>query len=129
MEITILLHMLVFDLPNDAHYSPPLHSQALKHNPKVDYSAEMDSFLFKPSLGLAVRNRKQLLAKLRECEQLGLGGVLMSEVREALAEPEKAVNKLLEEGAIMKIVRSDKEEVLFYINQELNVEIDEGMSI
>ena len=89
----------------------------------------MDSFLFKPSLGLAVRNRKQLLAKLRECEHLGLGGVLMSEVQEALAEPEKAVNKLLEEGAIMKIVRSDKEEVLFYINQELNIQIDEGMSV
>ena len=75
---------------------------------------------------MAVRSRRSLLAKLKECEQLGLGGVLMSDVREALPEPEKAVGRLLEDGAILKITRSDKEEVLFYLNKELSISVDEG---
>ena len=44
-----------------------------------------------PALGLDVRNRRQLLEKLREYDREGLGGVLMSEVKEALPNPEKAV--------------------------------------
>ena len=44
-----------------------------------------------PTLGLEVRNRKQLLERLRENDREGLGGIPMSEIREALHSPDKAV--------------------------------------
>ena len=44
-----------------------------------------------PSLGLEVRNRRQLLERLKENDHKGLGGILMSEIREALHSPEKAM--------------------------------------
>ena len=67
--------------------------QALKGNAKIAHypSPGEDLFLFRPALGLDVRSRKQLLEKLMEYERKGLGGVLMSEVKEALHNPEKAV--------------------------------------
>ena len=67
--------------------------QALKGNVKIAYypGPDEDQFLFRPALGLDVRSRRQLLEKLMEFEREGLGGVLMSEVKEALHNPEKAV--------------------------------------
>ena len=44
-----------------------------------------------PVLGLNVRNRRQLLEKLRDYDRRGLGGIPMSEIREALHNPDKAV--------------------------------------
>ena len=72
---------------------PPNPTQALKGNAKIAHypSPEEDLFLFRPALGLDVRSRKQLLEKLMDYERKGLGGVLMSEVKEALHNPEKAV--------------------------------------
>lgn len=44
-----------------------------------------------PALGLDVRNRRQLLEKLREYDREGLGGIPVSEVKEALSKPDKAI--------------------------------------
>ena len=38
-----------------------------------------------------MRNRRQLLERLKENDQKGLGGVLMSEIKEALHNPDKAM--------------------------------------
>ncbi len=64
---------------------------ALIENPKIAFYQEEAKFLFKPSLGHQVNNRKQLLAKLRDNELLGTGGILMSDIREAVHNPEKAM--------------------------------------
>lgn len=44
-----------------------------------------------PTLGLEVRNRRQLLERLRYNDQNGLGGIPMSEIREAVHNPDKAM--------------------------------------
>ena len=66
--------------------------EALKHNPKIDFSSEQESFLFLPSLGGNVRNYKQLLKKLMEYDRMGLGGIPTSEIKEALSNPDKALH-------------------------------------
>ena len=66
-------------------------SQALKSNAKIEYYPDEEQFLFRPALGLKVRNRRQLLERLREYEREGLGGIPKSEVAEALPNPEKAI--------------------------------------
>jgi hypothetical protein len=68
-----------------------------------------------------VRNRRQLLERLRDNDRQGLGGILMSEIREAVHNPDKAMAKLVEEGLVMKICRPDKEEVMFYNDQSLQL--------
>ena len=64
--------------------------EALSSNPKVQYYPE-EKYLFKPSLGHDVSNRKQLLAKLRENELKGLGGTTVSDIKEAVYNHEKAL--------------------------------------
>lgn len=66
-------------------------SQALRNNPKIAYYPDEEQFLFCPALGLEVRNRRQLLERLRKNEREGLGGIPKSEVEEALPNPEKAI--------------------------------------
>ena len=65
--------------------------EALRLNPKVHFSEVDETYLFKPTLGLGVRNRRQLLELLKEWEQDGKGGMLMSDIREALHNPDRAV--------------------------------------
>ena len=64
---------------------------ALTGNAKVKYSPKDDVFVFKPALGPDVRSRKQLLAKLRDCDMEGSGGITMSNIKEALHNPDKVV--------------------------------------
>ena len=63
----------------------------LKSNTKIEYNAAAESFQFKPALGLHVRSRKQLLRYLRDSDQEGRGGTLLSEIKEAVREPDKAI--------------------------------------
>ncbi len=63
----------------------------LKNNVKMEYDASSESFLFKPALGLRVRNRKQLLKHLRENDQQSTGGTLLGEIKESIYEPEEAM--------------------------------------
>lgn len=98
------------------------------------------AFLSQPTLGLEVRNRRQLLARLKEYDHEGLGGIPLSEIREALAHPDKAMSvshttspispvsfqsfspqRLTDEGLVMKITRPDKEEVVFYNDLSLHL--------
>lgn len=65
--------------------------EALRSNPKVHFAADSQSYLFKPALGLGVRNRRQLLELLKEWDEHGKGGMPMSDVREAIHNPERAV--------------------------------------
>lgn len=65
--------------------------EALLSNPKVHFSADSRRYLFKPALGLGVRNRRQLLELLKEWEREGKGGMMMSDVREAVYNPERAI--------------------------------------
>ena len=69
----------------------PLCVQALKDNAKVLYYPDGERFMFKPALGLGVKNRRQLLQLLQERDEQGLGGVLLSDVQEAVYKPDKAV--------------------------------------
>lgn len=64
---------------------------ALASNPKVEFYPEEGRYLFKPALGHGVCNRKQLLAQLREHEQKGLGGITVSDVKEAVYNYDKAL--------------------------------------
>lgn len=68
-----------------------LYTQALRNNAKIEYYPAEEKFLFRPALGLEVRNRRQLLERLREYEREGLGGIPKSEVEEALPHPEKSI--------------------------------------
>lgn len=63
----------------------------LKNNIKMEYDASSESFLFKPALGLRIRNRKQLLRHLRENDLEAAGGTLLGAIKEAVHEPEKAM--------------------------------------
>ena len=65
--------------------------EALHSNPKIHFSADSRRFLFKPALGLGVRNRRQLLELLKDWEREGKGGMMMSDVREAVYNPERAI--------------------------------------
>jgi hypothetical protein len=78
-----------------------------------------------PMLGLEVRSRRKLLERLRQNDQRGLGGIPMSEIREALHNPDKAMARLEEEGLVMKIARPDKEEIVFYNDQSLQLPVAE----
>lgn len=64
--------------------------EALASNPKIELYPE-GKYLFKPVLGHDVCNRKQLLARLREHELKGLGGILVSDIKETVYNYEKAI--------------------------------------
>lgn len=102
-----------------------LLNEALKDNAKVLYYPDGERFMFKPALGLGVKNRRQLLQLLQERDEQGLGGVLLSDVQEAVYKPDKAVKKLEDDREIIKLVRPDKEEVLFYRNHDYECPVDE----
>ena len=65
--------------------------EALASNPKMQFYPNEDKYLFKPALGHDVCNRKQLLARLREHELKGLGGILVSDIKEAVYNCDKAI--------------------------------------
>ncbi len=65
--------------------------EALQSNPKIHFTTDSERYLFKPSLGLGVRNRRQLLELLKEWEREGKGGMMMNDVREAVYNPERAI--------------------------------------
>lgn len=99
--------------------------QALKENAKIEHYPNSDKFLFKPSLGIGVRNRHQLLHKLQELDRDGLGGVLMNDIKEALPNPDKSIKKLQDNNDIMVILRHDKESIVFFNNKEYELKVDE----
>ena len=65
--------------------------EALQSNPKIQFYPAEKKYLFKPALGHNVCNRKQLLSRLREDERDGLGGILLSEIKEAVYSYEKVI--------------------------------------
>ena len=65
--------------------------EALRSNPKIHFATDSQRYLFKPTLGLGVRNRRQLLELLKDWEREGKGGMMMSDVREAVYNPERAI--------------------------------------
>ena len=65
--------------------------EALRSNPKVHFNVDTQCYLFKPTLGLGVRNRRQLLELLKEWEREGKGGMMMSDVQEAIHNPDRAI--------------------------------------
>ena len=65
--------------------------EALASNLKVQFYPEEKKYLFKPGLGHNVCNRKQLLAKLRDNELKGLGGITISDIKEAVYHHDKAI--------------------------------------
>ena len=68
-----------------------LIQDALHSSLKVAFYPEEERYLFKPALGHGVRNRKQLLAKLRDNELRGLGGITDSDIKEAVHRHDKAM--------------------------------------
>lgn len=65
--------------------------EALASNPKIQFFPSEGKYLFKPVLGPNVCNRKQLLARLREHELKGLGGILVSDIKETVYNYEKVM--------------------------------------
>ena len=65
--------------------------EALRSNPKVHFAPNTQTYLFKPALGLGVRNRRQLLETLKEWCREGIGGMTMSDIREAVYNPDRAI--------------------------------------
>lgn len=57
---------------------------ALASNPKIQFYPAERKYLFKPALGHNVCNRKQLLSRLREHDAQGLGGILVSDIKESV---------------------------------------------
>ena len=77
-----------------AELKPDLRSwiqDALASNPKVKFYPDEGRYLFKPALGHGVCNRKQLLARLRENELMGLGGLTLTDIKEAVYNHEKVL--------------------------------------
>jgi hypothetical protein len=72
-----------------------------------------------------VRSRQNLLNFLKDKEENGMGGVLMSEIEESVPRAERTIRKLNEN--IFKITRGerDKEEVIFYNNKDYEMSVDE----
>jgi signal recognition particle GTPase len=99
--------------------------QALIENPKVDYDPMARKFMFKPSL--PIKKRSDLGKLLRQYDEKGLGGVMMGDIGEALANPEKVVKKLGDSALVIQ--RQDKEKVVFYKNPNLDIEVDEGRKV
>jgi transcription initiation factor TFIIE subunit beta len=97
--------------------------QALIENPKVDYDPMARKFMFKPSL--PIKKRSDLGKLLRQYDEKGLGGVMMGDIGEALANPEKVVKKLGDSALVIQ--RQDKEKVVFYKNPNLDIEVDEDI--
>ncbi len=84
----ILLEIGCSNISNDLKHTL---LRDIKDNIKMQYDAPSESFLFKPILGLHVRNRKQLLRYLRENDLDSRGGTLLSEIKEAVHEPDKVM--------------------------------------
>ena len=64
---------------------------ALVGNSKIKFYSEDDTFLFKPALGHQVCSRRQLLAKLRDYDMDGLGGITLTDIKETLHNPDKVI--------------------------------------
>ena len=64
---------------------------ALVSNSKIQFYPEEDNFLFKPALGHNVCNKRQLLARLWENESKGLGGIPISDIREAVHNTDRVI--------------------------------------
>lgn len=94
---------------------------ALTGNTKVKFYANDETFLFKPALGHQVCNRKQLLARLRDYDLEGLGGITMTDIKEALHKPDKVIKRLVDDECVICITRQDKEQVVFYNNPEFSI--------
>ncbi|XP_065897302.1 transcription initiation factor IIE subunit beta-like [Dysidea avara] len=97
--------------------------ETLKENPKIEYKIGVDKYVFQPTL--RIKNRHQLAALLERNDREGLGGIKMSDVEEALSNPQRAIRKL--DDSVLVITRQDKEKILFYNNKDLLEETDEGL--
>lgn len=97
--------------------------ETLKSNPKIEYKVGTDKFVFQPTL--KIKNRHQLAALLERNDREGLGGIKLSDVEEALANPQRAIRKLGD--SVIVITRQDKEKILFHNNKELLEETDESL--
>ena len=93
----------------------------------MDYVALVSSItIIQPTLGHQVRKHYQLLDLLKQRERDGLGGVTMTDVRDAVPKADKAIKKL--EDDIIRVAKGDrdKEELLFYNNKEYLLSVDES---
>lgn len=93
--------------------------QALRNNDKVEYYPDRECFLFKPTLGLNVRTRRQLLQRLKVNDEEGLGGVLVSEIREAVHSPDRVIK--VSTKTMVPITCMPMTIVFIVIDVELNV--------
>ena len=82
-------------------------------------------FSFKPALN--IRSTKDFRNLLQTYESQGKGGVLLSEVEEAMPNSETALVKMKDD--IIEISTRDKvEKAYFYANKDLTIELDESFN-
>ena len=87
------------------------------------YDSREGLFSFKPSL--EVRSVKELRRLLQTYESHGRGGILLSEVREAIPNCDSALERL--KADLIEVATRDKaDKVFFYNNKELSIELDES---
>lgn len=89
-----------------------LETEALLNNPKVEVIE--DGFKFKPVLN--VRDKKSLLALLKEHERLGLGTIFMDDIEESVPNVAK-VMKELKESVHVLTRQAEKKELVLYRNK------------
>ncbi|XP_003383616.1 PREDICTED: transcription initiation factor IIE subunit beta-like [Amphimedon queenslandica] len=102
--------------------------EELRRNRKIRYYSEADRFIFLPSLGHQVRSKTQLLAFLQDRESKGMGGVSITDLKEAIPQTEKVLRKLEKDIFRLKCGERDKnEEVVFYNNHDYDITVDESI--
>lgn len=106
-----------------------LSTEALKSNPKISHSTNMDgsrtTYLFKPPF--SIMNKKGLVKLLRQYDLKGMGGIFLDDIQESLPKCDKVMKVLSEESnKIMVVTRPvDKKKVVFYHDHTADFEVDE----
>ena len=89
------------------------------------YDQRENLYSFKPSL--EVRSMKQLRLLLQAYESQGRGGILLSEVREAIPNCDSALERLKDD--LIEVATRDKgDKAYFYNNKELSIKIDDSFN-
>lgn len=81
----------MFQMDVGARQKQWLEQEALKSNPKIE-ATEDGKYAFKPPYN--IRDRKSLLKLLDKHDQRGLGGILLDDIRESMANVDAALKKL-----------------------------------
>ena len=90
------------------------------------YDSKESMYSFKPSLD--IKSPKDIRKLLQFYESQGKGGILLSEVREAVPNFEPALEKIKDDLFELNPTRDKAEKALFFNNKEFCIELDENFT-